>query len=565
MTAKWCYEADFVATGANGFNACSDSIFTGGTQGAFVSGQGWAATARVFPPPVVAAQINRQNPASVFVTEIKVTVQGSNLGTQKYVALRLSGCHGTISQQQTMQNGTVDYTFSLNQSEGNFTIQIYNDASPSPAIYIRKVVFQGLGVNPFITNPSFPRLGASIWLYRAPITGNDSQTEVTTDPVVIDRYSVDPINNHLWLHTPAGWLRAAINGGATYIPDPQKPCGWLKVASSAASNRLIVPAPSVGAFTLTQAQIESCINNGVANASVDFALPPLAQVPWNFVSTVSGQLFTHFPMSLQRVCSGSSTKINGLGDPESKIIYGLPGGHPGVDVYGPVGSNIYSMGPGLVVGIGVGPTSGDFINRSSARWGSANVLENANNIGYSVIVRIGHLYVLYGHLKSVDPLIYVGKQVFQGIRLGDIGTSTNPGAVSHAHIEIRSFGSAIPAGTVLVKDLTGGNNDYGILANGGSQAINVYDIAQFFTSSVTTLTADGSGSIVFVTGLVKAIVNGNLVTFQTTTPPAPCASGSNPTRTYTTLTTTKTNGYRGFRIGQTSTNPVNPLTVTAAP
>jgi hypothetical protein len=43
--------------------------------------------------------------------------------------------------------------------------------------------------------------------------------------------------------------------------------------------------------------------------------------------------------------------------------------------------------------------------------GSADVVENPNSLGFSVIVRHEHLFILYGHLKDLDPAVYVGKRV----------------------------------------------------------------------------------------------------------------------------------------------------------
>jgi len=557
MAQLWCYEMDFTIA-ANSFAPCANSSYLGGSEGAQVAGQGWRASERAFPPPVVSAQITRTLPGTSFISEVTLTVAGSAAGTTRYVAVRTGACDSTILQQQTMQAGTVDYTFTLNRSMGTFNFHIYSDANPSPSIYIRKVVVRGQGLNPFITSPQFALAGQTVYIYRAPITGNDSYTQITTNQVVINRYAVDPINNHLWLRTAEGWVKPRVSGGAIYVPDPQKKCSWIKVTSSTDPKRVIVPSSGTGLFNLSLAQIQTCLNNGVANATSDY---PFTKLAWSANPGLLPQLFSRFPVSLQQLCSSNITDIKGLGDPDNPAFYGLPGEHNGVDVFAPVGSNVYSMAnlPGLVVGIGVEGLNG----RSAGNWGATGITEGS---GFSVIIRHEHLYVLYGHLIEVDPSIYVGKGISFGTRLGKIGTANNADAVRHVHIEIRSFGNTIPSGTYLVKDLTGANNDYGVLINGGGQALNVYDVAQFFASTVNAVVDDSQSNTVTVTGLGKTIVNGGMVTFETTTPPSPCSQGTKPTRTYTTFVGSQANGYRGFVVGQASLiNPFNPLTPTIAP
>jgi murein DD-endopeptidase MepM/ murein hydrolase activator NlpD len=317
-------------------------------------------------------------------------------------------------------------------------------------------------------------------------------------------------------------------------------------------------------------QVLLTISNGLTNFTSDFTLPLLADVPWTLPSTTIEQLFTYYPISLQSVCSIFATQSNlyGVGC-DTGATYGLPGVHPGLDFFAPVGAAVYSMrANGLVVGVSFGPLG--YNSTLAGNWGAADVIENPSNAGYSVIVRYGHLYVLYGHLQAVDAAIYVGKKLALGDKLGIIGTSTSVGAISHLHIEIRSFGQTISDNSILVKDFNGGNNAYGILANNGLQAFHIYEAAQFFGGAVNTRLSDTSGTTISVTGLGKNIVNGSKVRFETTTPPTPCAGGAKPEIEYCSGVVGSTvqqtaSGYRGFILARDSVVPpeVEPTTVTS--
>jgi hypothetical protein len=157
--------------------------------------------------------------------------------------------------------------------------------------------------------------------------------------------------------------------------------------------------------------------------------------------------------------------------------------------------------------------------------------------------------------------------------LGLVGTSPNPGAVSHVHIEIRSFGASITDNTVLVKIADGSNNPYGILALGGEQAFNIYEVAQFFFTSASAFISDESSTnFVGITGLGMNITDGNMVTFETTSPPSPCPPSTEPQREYCsgivgTDVQQTANGYRGFILAQQNVvvPGVEPSQVTTIP
>jgi hypothetical protein len=460
-------------------------------------------------------------------------------------------------------------------------------------VTIKSLELHGTGLSPFVpTYDAQPTGGGeTIWTYRAPITGNPTKliSEYLTTgmgvPIVIDSYAIDPINRHLWLHSGANWFKTTATNrtnGTVLKPDG---CLWTEDANYAGNDGIVIPALDTATFRLTIEQILACIGtrtptiiNGVADAS--YMLPELEDVPWPQTQTIpESELpqFVHFPTSLQQVCQSTLFDLYGVGC-FTGATYSNPNEHPGLDCFAPLGSNIYSLADnGLVVGIGIGATDGSYVQRSQARWGSAAVVET---VGYSIIVRHKHLFVLYGHLRELDSAIYVGAQVNAGTLLGQVGTATNPGAVSHVHIELRSFGTDVPSGEeiiVMVRDTNGNYNDYGILANAAEQATNIYEAAQFFAATVDAFLSDtANSSTVGVTGLGKGIVDTDKVTFDTTTPPSPCGmpttlegkpqleycSGVVPTDVQQT-----SQGYRGFRLLQSSVlvPEVEPTDVTTLP
>jgi hypothetical protein len=143
-------------------------------------------------------------------------------------------------------------------------------------------------------------------------------------------------------------------------------------------------------------------------------------------------------------------------------------------------------------------------------WGSTD-LTSGTGSGYAVVVRYGHFYVLYGHLREVDPNLYTGAAVNRQTRLGAIGVFNE----SHLHIEVRTFGSAAASSIVALEaDTTDpanplSYNQYGILKvilpEGDPRnyhARNLYDIAQLFAASGVS-TPDG----VLVSELGQDLVN----------------------------------------------------------
>ncbi len=163
-------------------------------------------------------------------------------------------------------------------------------------------------------------------------------------------------------------------------------------------------------------------------------------------------------------------------------MYKGTGYHFGVDFFSAEDQRVYSIADdGLVVGIGtntIGQIRADKYNRSSqSAWGSA-VLDGGIP-GYSIIVRYGQLYVLYGHLKVLDDGIYVGARVDAGTPLGYIGQFGTP----HTHIEVRVLSDVgIASGSsVFLQNSDGTLNVYGILAYNALSAGFVFDAVQFFS------------------------------------------------------------------------------------
>jgi len=66
----------------------------------------------------------------------------------------------------------------------------------------------------------------------------------------------------------------------------------------------------------------------------------------------------------------------------------------------------------------------------------------ANNPGpYSVVVRTGGYFLLYGHLRSIDPSIYLGARVGPGAALGELVYQPDTAGMNntHLHLEVRTF------------------------------------------------------------------------------------------------------------------------------
>ncbi|CAG0974586.1 partial Dipeptidyl-peptidase 5, partial [Anaerolineae bacterium] len=275
-----------------------------------------------------------------------------------------------------------------------------------------------------------------IHLFRAPIRGNPAEWKKDIhNELLIDAYAIDPLNHRLWFRRTEGV--------------PQAPNGfilrWFQVIEPNAGfilsqQDIIVPKgdfDGVSSLSVERSQIEACLSTlSNANLSGHYALPSLDQVPWELTSPLT---FSHYPVSMYQTCvDGGVKEVFGFADTDYDFYY-APGYHFGVDFFAPPGSTVFAgANRGLVVALLHNEAT------TGAYWGNYAVTETPNHdkdlTPYAVVIRYGHLFVLYGHLEYIDPDIWVGKQVSAGDPLGKLGTFATP----HLHINVMSFGRTPP-------------------------------------------------------------------------------------------------------------------------
>ncbi len=172
--------------------------------------------------------------------------------------------------------------------------------------------------------------------------------------------------------------------------------------------------------------------------ATEYAIP---EVPWDTFE------FTNWSVSVRNdMCSADALQsIHALGiNPQGSLNY-PKGTHNGSDLFVHDPSNpteadwviVSSMGDGIVVGM-----HGTGFNTDHSVWGGAET--NAptppfGDAGYAVIVRYGHLYVLYAHLAFIEDYIYVGAPLAAGQQIGIQGKFNS----RHAHIEVHSYGAQV--------------------------------------------------------------------------------------------------------------------------
>jgi murein DD-endopeptidase MepM/ murein hydrolase activator NlpD len=339
---------------------------------------------------------------------------------------------------------------------------------------------------------------SSVRQYRAPVAGNPVERSYNSSfirPQTILSYALDPITNHLWLEIAerrgvVRWIRV--------VPceTPQSP---ITVGGTA-----IATTQQAGDITMLPSEIEAAI--GATPQDTSYLT---ANVEWRTTNDPVPQ-FEALPVSKAQLLGGTTFNgnynVHGLGYTESSVNYGNPNEHPGADFFVPIDSKVFPIiDNAIVAGIGI-----DDNPNSAWRWGSA-VLDAGQGTGLSVILRYRDLYILYGHLKAVEDDIYVGKLVTSGEPLGSVGQFNAP----HVHLEVRSFGETLPdPGVALVMDSEGNNNVYGLLALDGTQAVNVYDVTQFFSAVPEAFADDTALATVGVSGLGGT--DGSTVTVDTT-------------------------------------------------
>jgi murein DD-endopeptidase MepM/ murein hydrolase activator NlpD len=311
--------------------------------------------------------------------------------------------------------------------------------------------------------------------YLAPITGNPRVSMFRADNDSILRVRTHAENPASLSSGSQWWIQAGVwENGIQLV-------GWIFLPETP------IPASALADF-------QSNTPDETSNYGGRFVNGPIPQ--WQMPSD-----FTHFPISAAAACSSQLPffEIHGLGWPHNPDVYPQPGFHNGVDFFAPVNASVFSISDdGLVVGIGIGQTveiSNDpFIDivgqsGSAAHYGAAGVEEGQT--GYTVLVRYGHLYVLYGHLKTLEPQqIFVGAPLAAGDRIGTIGqweitrNLNSPEArLPHLHLEILNFDNPVPQ-SALYQHPNPNGDQFGFVTNsivdGSGRPNNVYDVVQFF-------------------------------------------------------------------------------------
>jgi len=241
--------------------------------------------------------------------------------------------------------------------------------------------------------------GTTPYLSYAPLAGNIRIAPLQNGAILrVREYAHDSVN---------------LGGNVTYLgvrihyetPSYYFVGGWVESNDSGLDAETVQVALSRPTITNRTADFAGRFDSAVQSGNI-----PTWQMP---------PRFTFYPLSVAQTCDPSlppnNHNIDGLGIPDDRPdLYGTPPYHPGTDFYAPINSRVYSIAPkGLVVGIGVGNPDGLILGVDSAwYWGSA-ILDDQR--GYSVIVRYGHLYVLYGHLHSIEDTIFVGAPLMPGI------------------------------------------------------------------------------------------------------------------------------------------------------
>jgi murein DD-endopeptidase MepM/ murein hydrolase activator NlpD len=294
--------------------------------------------------------------------------------------------------------------------------------------------------------------------FRAPITGNPPEPQLQYSNVYnyeIDERFIDHLGV-VWYHI----ARAVLDGDSS---NPITLDAWIPAS------------PSIVFLGGT-----AC-NEGTGLRYATRYL--ISGHPWDsFTGT-----FARWPIDTSFMCDAATLpkEIHGLA--YASGAQGTMEFHNGIDLFvpdveepsQPPAVNVYAIDEGIVVGIGINEDS----NRTHAAWGSSQqYYGDTEQPGYSVIVRHGHLYVVYGHLNSIPDDIWVGQDVSPGTILGTLGDYNT----RHLHIEVRSYGESIEATIPATFSLI---EETGILPVG----IPANQIVAPFTYDLTQLLPDPPG------------------------------------------------------------------------
>jgi murein DD-endopeptidase MepM/ murein hydrolase activator NlpD len=110
-----------------------------------------------------------------------------------------------------------------------------------------------------------------------------------------------------------------------------------------------------------------------------------------------------------------------------KVTQGYRAFHPGIDLDGTTGDNVYPIKPGVV----------EAISHSRYAYGNAIIVNHGKNITS-----------LYAHLSKI--FVSEGEEVTFDTHLGEVG-ATGRAFGDHLHLEIRSSGQPINPYTVLTR------------------------------------------------------------------------------------------------------------------
>jgi hypothetical protein len=406
-----------------------------------------------------------------------------------------------------------------------------------------------------------------IYRYRNPIPGTLSYPySLALSPsksVEVQRYSVDSVANRLWFYI------APNSPGlppTKSLSDPSVPWfGWVMVASrntggvvahpETGQNILVPPSGSNDLF-LSKDDILACLRNLSMPAEVK-AIADLNAAAWGMVSN-----FTFLPVSVGQVCSvNQPSHIWGFGyyikpsqNEGTETPYDSTGGyHMGVDIFVPIGSNVYSIRDnGIVVGIGQSTPSGIDGRYSQGNWGAVAIASaSTNNHGYNLLIRYGPYIALFGHLMEVNPEIYVGKAISEGEILGKIGKAyQDPSALPHLHLEVRSVAKTDFYQKIWDQPFQGSPNNpnefnkFGIFQIGApGNPSDFYDIFQTFNAQISAFETDASSTKTIAYGLGLGLKSSDKVYFGVNT-----CNKTYRGAEYTGATVPKDiNGLRGFR------------------
>ncbi len=406
-------------------------------------------------PTPTAVRLNAANPAYAAATAgVKLQVELANVTPQP-----ISGNERVVffTNQMYLSDALEPYQSLLMQLT----------ASPHTAYaypMIAETPYDAVGANvQLVTECAFVALGGVKRGYLAPIPNNPASNlfdKSSTWQYIADQQFTDYVQNQ-WYRI----IRAEVIGNPSQFTTYDGGWNWVKRTDLGA-----VAAP----FS----------NGDVLPIATQYAITPH---PWNSFNETTG-VFEAWPLDVTQICATTTLKeVHALGFGNNASY--PRNTHHGVDLFVPDVVNpsdppevsVFSMGPGIVVGVGIGSNT----VFSHKIWGGDTQMSD-NSVetpGYSVIIRHGHFYVLYGHLKEIDKNIWVGKNVNVETVLGKLGKYFT----RHLHVEVHSYGTSI-ASSLLPQfaslfDVTG-IIPYGDLQGGQIVAPYHYDLMQFLPNLI---------------------------------------------------------------------------------